>query len=134
MEYLIDTQVFLWSLLDTSKLKPHVIEILENEENKIYLSSMTFWEIALKNQAKKLDLEGISVLQLPHIAQQFNYTILNLSPYDYVSTGQIPLKENHKNPFDRILIQTAIRNNLVLISNNAKFQQYEENGLQLLWE
>lgn len=134
MEYLIDTQVFLWSLLDTSKLKPHVIEILENEENKIYLSSISFWEIALKNQNKKLDLKGISILQLPHITQQFNYTILNLSPYDYVSIGQIPLKENHKNPFDRILIQTAIRNNLVLISNNAKFQQYEENGLQLLWE
>ena len=134
MEYLIDTQVFLWSLLDTSKLKPHVLEILENEENKIYLSSISFWEIALKNQNKKLDLRGISVLHLPHIAQQFNYTILNISPYDYVSIGQIPLKENHKNPFDRILIQTAIRNNLVLISNNAKFQQYEENGLQLLWE
>ena len=134
MEYLIDTHIFLWSLLDTSKLKPHVIEILENEENKIYLSSISFWEIALKNQNKKLDLKVISVLQLPHIAQQFNYTILTLSPYDYVSIGQIPLKENHKNPFDRILIQTAIRNNLVLISNNAKFQQYEENGLQLLWE
>lgn len=134
MEYLIDTHIFLWSLLDTSKLKPHVIKILENEENKIYLSSISFWEIALKNQNKKLDLKGISVLQLPHIAQQFNYTILNLSPYDYVSIGQIPLKENHKNPFDRILIQTAIRNNLVLISNNAKFQQYKENGLQLLWE
>ncbi len=134
MEYLIDTHIFLCSLLDTSKLKPHVIEILENEENKIYLSSISFWEIALKNQAKKLDLKGISVPQLPHIAQQFNYTILTLSPYDYVSIGQIPLKENHKNPFDQILIQTAIRNNLVLISNNAKFQQYEENGLQLLWE
>ena len=49
MEYLIDTHIFLWSLLDTSKLKPHVIEILENEENKIYLSSISFWEIALKN-------------------------------------------------------------------------------------
>ena len=40
MEYLIDTHVFLWSLLDTSKLKPRVLEILENEENSLQL----LWE------------------------------------------------------------------------------------------
>lgn len=134
MDYLIDTHVFLWSLLDTKKIKPHALEILENEENKIYLSSMSFWEIALKHQSKKLDLKGISVLQLPHIAQQFDYSILNPIPYDYVSISQIPLKENHHDPFDRMLIQQAIRNDLVLISKDEKFQQYEENGLQLMWE
>ena len=134
MDYLIDTHVFLWSLLDTKKIKPHALEILENEVNKIYLSSMSFWEIALKHQSKKLDLKGINVLQLPHIAQQFNYSILNPIPYDYVSISQIPPKENHHDPFDRMLIQQAIRNDLVLISKDEKFKQYEENGLQLMWE
>ena len=95
---------------------------------------MSFWEIALKHQSKKLDLKGINVLQLPHIAQQFNYSILNPIPYDYVSISQIPPKENHHDPFDRMLIQQAIRNDLVLISKDEKFKQYEENGLQLMWE
>ena len=133
MEYLIDTHVFIWALMDTKKIPKKTFEILEDENNTVYISSMSFWEIAIKAQSKKLELHGINVLQLPHIAKQLNFTILDPQTYDYVSISQIPLKENHHDPFDRMLIQQAIRNDLVLISKDEKFQQYEENGLQLMW-
>ena len=133
MEYLIDTHVFIWALMDTKKIPKKTFEILEDENNTVYISSMSFWEIAIKAQSKKLELHGINVLQLPHIAKQLNFTILDPQTYDYVSISQIPLKENHHDPFDRMLIQQAIRNDLVLISKDEKFQQYEENGLQLIW-
>jgi len=133
MEYLIDTHVFIWALMDTKKISKKTFEILEDENNTVYISSMSFWEIAIKVQSKKLELHGINVLQLPHIAKQLNFTILDPQTYDYVSISQIPLKENHHDPFDRMLIQQAIRNDLVLISKDEKFQQYEENGLQLMW-
>ena len=133
MKYLIDTHVFLWVLMDSKKLSKNIFTILENEENTVYISPISFWEIAIKNQSKKLNLYGINVIQLLHIAEQFNFTILPPETYDYVSIGQIPLKQNHNDPFDRMLIQQAIRNNLVLISKDEKFPQYEENGLQLLW-
>ncbi len=133
MEYLIDTHVFIWALMDTKKIPKKTFEILEDENNTVYISPMSFWEIAIKCQSKKLELHGISVLHLPHVAKQFNFSILDPDTYDYVSIGQIPLKENHHDPFDRMLIQQAIRNDLVLISKNEKFRQYEENGLQLMW-
>ena len=133
MKYIIDTHVFLWVLMDSKKLSKNIFEILENEGNTVYISPISFWEIAIKNQSKKLKLYGINVIQLPQIAAQLNFTILTPQPYDYVSIGQIPLKQNHNDPFDRMLIQQAIRNNLVLISKDEKFPQYEENGLQLLW-
>lgn len=133
MEYLIDTHVFIWALMDTKKIPKKTFEILEDENNTVYISSMSFWEIAIKVQSKKLELHGINVLHLPHIAKQLNFTILDPQTYDYVSISQIPLKENHHDPFDRMLIQQAIRNDLVLISKDEKFQQYEENGLQLMW-
>ena len=119
--------------MDTKKIPKKTFEILEDESNTVYISSMSFWEIAIKVQSKKLELHGINVLQLAHIAKQFNFTILDPQTYAYVSISQIPLKENHHDPFDRMLIQQAIRNDLVLISKDEKFQQYEENGLQLMW-
>ena len=73
-------------------------------------------------------------MHLPHIAEQFYFLILTPQTYDYVSIVQIPLKENPHDPFGRMLIQQSIRNNLVLISKDEKFKQYEENGLQLMWE
>ncbi len=134
MEYLLDTHVFLWSFLDTKRIKQKVLDIIQNLENIVYLSPISFWEIAIKHQTGKLTLQGVSLLHLPQIAKEYDFTILTPAPYDYLTIGQIPLKENHHNPFDRMLIQQAIRNNLVLISKDEKFRQYEENGLQLLWE
>ena len=134
MKYLLDTHVFLWSFLDTKRIRPKTLEIIADEENEIFVSPISFWEIAIKNQTKKLNLEGINILHLPHIADEYHFSILNPEPYDYISIGQIPQKENHHDPFDRMLIQQAIRNDLVLISKDEKFPQYEENGLQLLWE
>ncbi len=133
MKYLIDTHVFLWAIMNSSKLSKRALSLLEDDANIIYISPISFWEIAIKHQSKKLDLGRINVLHIPHIAEQFNFSILTPQPYDYISISQIPLKENHHDPFDRMLIQQAIRNNLVLISHDEKFRQYEENGLQLMW-
>ena len=134
MKYLIDTHVFIWFIMEPEKIAKKVMNILCNEESQIFMSPISFWEIAIKYQNKKLNLGRINILHLPHIAEQYDFFILNPEPYDYLTIGQIPQKENHHDPFDRMLIQQAIRNNLVLISKDEKFHQYEENGLQLLWE
>ena len=134
MEYLIDTHILLWAIMDSYKLSKKAQQVLEDERNTIFVSPISFWEIAIKHQNKKLDLGKVNILHIPHIAKEYDFTILNPEPYDYLTIGQIPQKENHHDPFDRMLIQQAIRNNLVLISKDEKFSQYEENGLQLLWE
>ncbi|MCQ2592078.1 MAG: type II toxin-antitoxin system VapC family toxin [Treponema sp.] len=133
MEYLIDTHIFIWFLMTPEKISKSVMKIMTNEKNKIFISPISFWEMAIKYQNKKLDLGRINILHLPHIAEQYDFTLLNPEPYDYVAIGTVPQKENHHDPFDRMLIQQAIRNNLVLLSADEKFQQYEENGLQLIW-
>ena len=134
MRYLVDTHVLLWAIMESYKLPKKILEILEDETNSIFVSPISYWEIAIKHQNKKLNLGKLNILHIPHIAEQLDFSILNPEPYDFISIAQIPQKENHHDPFDRMLIQQAIRNNLILISKNEKFPQYEENGLQLLWE
>ena len=133
MKYLIDTHVFIWFMMEPEKLSKKVLKQIMNEDNEIFISAISFWEMAIKYQSRKLSLGKINILHLPHIAEQYDFDILNPQTYDYLSVGQVPLKENHHDPFDRMLIQQAIRNDHVLISKDDKFRQYEENGLQLLW-
>ena len=133
MKYLLDTHVFIWFMMEPEKISKRVLSILEDENADISISTISFWEIAIKYQCKKIRLGKINPLHLPHIAKQYNFNLLNPEPYDYVSISQIPIKENHHDPFDRMLIQQSIRNNLVLLSKDEKFPQYEENGLQLIW-
>ncbi len=134
MRYLIDTHVFIWFIMEPEKIAKKTLNIISDIDNEIYISPISFWEMAIKHQSGKLSLGMINILHLPHIAEQYDFSLLTPQPYDYVSISQIPMKENHHDPFDRMLIQQAIRNDLILISKDEKFQQYEDNGLQLMWE
>ena len=134
MKYLLDTHTFLWYLLKPEKLSQKVLDIINNEDTDIYVSTTSVWEIAIKVQINKLSLGNISVYHIPNVIKQLNFTAINPDIYDYVSFTDLAIKENHRDPFDRMLIHTAIRNNLVVLSCDASFKQYEENGLQLLWD
>jgi PIN domain nuclease of toxin-antitoxin system len=133
MKYLLDTHTFIWSIMDSSKLSEKVRTIIENPNNEIFVSGITFWEIAIKTQIGKMKFENFNILHLPNIATQYGFSIFTPSAYDYVTYNELPLVESHKDPFDRMLIHSALKNNLILLSKDDSFAHYEEFGLQLLW-
>ena len=133
VSYLLDTHTFLWSFLDTSKLSGTVRDILESNEKAVFVSSISFWEVAIKEQLGKFSLSGINSMLLPNIAKNYDFEILNPEAYDFITYKKLPLQKEHKDPFDRMLIHLAIRKNLVLLSRDRKFSLYEPDGLQLLW-
>lgn len=53
-DYLLDTHSFLWSAFEPEKLGRPVHAELSNSNNPVYVSSVTFWEIALKVGIGKL--------------------------------------------------------------------------------
>ncbi len=133
MKYLLDRYTFICFVMAPEKLSKKVLNIIKDGDNDIYISPITFWEITMKHQLGKLNLGKINPIHLPNIATEYDFSILPLDAYDYVSVHNLPLKENHRDPFDRMLIHTAIRNNLILLSGDKMFRQYEQDGLQLLW-
>ena len=133
MKYLLDTHTFIWSIMDSSKLSEKVRTIIENPNNEIFVSGITFWEIAIKTQIGKMKFENFNILHLPNIATQYGFSIFTPSAYDYVTYNELSLVESHKDPFDRMLIHSALKNNLILLSKDESFAHYEEFGLQLLW-
>ncbi|MBR2282387.1 MAG: type II toxin-antitoxin system VapC family toxin [Spirochaetales bacterium] len=133
MNYLLDTHTFIWTVLDTSKISEKVLNIIEDPTNTIYISSLSFWEISIKTRLGKMDFRYIDIRHLPNIATQYGFTILESSPYDMVCEGELAYFKEHRDPFDRMLVNLAIRHNLVLLSKDAQFSRYIPSGLQLLW-
>ena len=80
-----------------------------------------------------MKFENFNILHLSNIATQYGFSIFTPSAYDYVTYNELPLVESHKDPFDRMLIHSALKNNLILLSKDESFAHYEEFGLQLLW-
>jgi PIN domain nuclease of toxin-antitoxin system len=133
MIYLLDTHAFIWATLDTVRLSNKAKEIILDRNNEIFVSVVTFWEITLKTSIKKLSFDNVDIKDFPKYAGEMGFAIMEMKERETITFHELPLKDNHKDPFDRMLIWQAITNNMVLLSKDASIKQYEENGLRIVW-
>ena len=134
MKYLIDTHTLLWAITDEVQLPKKVFDILSRpDENKILVSTVSFWEIAIKTSIGKMTLENFDMNKLIEYCESLGFSIISLEPADSLFYAKIPIKPNHKDPFDRMLIATAINNGFTLISKDDNMPLYISDGLSFLW-
>jgi len=110
LSILVDTHVLIWSLVNPDRLPAAVSRCLLDPERTKLVSPVTFWEISLKYALGKLDLQGIDPGGLVDeaIAAGFRHTPIN--PRHAATLFKLPEKTKHKDPFDRLIIHTAIQN------------------------
>lgn len=132
MIYLLDTHVLLWSMFEPTKLTPSVRQILENERDIKLVSGVNLWEISLKYSLGKIDLIGTDPEEILDAVLEAGYGVAELESHLLATYHQLPKKEDHRDPFDRLLIWQAISNNYTLISHDPKIEQYQRDGLNLL--
>lgn len=132
MKYLIDTHIVLWLLFNPAKISDDKLSILEDPENEIYVSSLSFWEISLKYGLGKLDLSGVLPQDLPELVQKMDINILETHAEEFTGYHKLARVDKHKDPFDRMIIWQAICHDFVLISVDNKFKVYTKFGLKIL--
>jgi len=129
---LLDTHTLLWSIGNTKKLSKIIIKVLKNPNNEILVSAVSLWEIALKQSIGKLEVD-FDIKKIPEYCNKMGFELIPLEPAEALYSLQLPLKHDHKDPFDRILIYQCIRNGYTLISKDTRLKQYKEDGLNYLW-
>ena len=132
MKYLLDTHTLLWVLFEDEKLSDTAKEIISNSENEIFVSIITYWEIALKYGIGKLQLENITPEEIPLKSKEINIETLILTEIEVSTFYKLP-KIRHKDPFDRLIIWQAINEKMTLISKDKAMKEYEQFGLDVLW-
>jgi PIN domain nuclease of toxin-antitoxin system len=125
MKLLLDTHTLLWSLGKTNELSQRALKGLKDVNNDIFVSAISLWEIALKYSIGKLIIEEIDIKDISEYCENMGFELISLDP--------ILLKENHKDPFDRMLIYQCIKGNYTLLSKDAKLKYYKSDRLQYIW-
>jgi PIN domain nuclease of toxin-antitoxin system len=133
MKYLLDTHTFIWSILDTEKLSTKVKDLLSNPKIEIYVSTISFWEIALKTQMNKYSFDGLLVNDLPVYADKIGYSTITLDRHESSTFCNLPYSTGHKDPFDRLLVWQAICRDFIFISKDSKLKIYFKDGLRTCW-
>ena len=132
MKYLLDTHVLLWTTFDSGKLSKNVREHVADPENQIMVSSVSFWELSLKYSLGKIKLNVLPE-KIGQMAEKIGIEIIEPRVTEYITFHHLPPVDGHKDPFDRIIIWQAIRNDWVMISKDSCFDAYQQFGLKLYW-
>jgi PIN domain nuclease of toxin-antitoxin system len=133
MIYLLDTYTFIWAVLSPGNLSKHCKKIIVDKNNEICVSTVSLWEMSLKTQLKKFAFEGINIEDFPQYARDMEFSIIDMQEKEAVQCHALPLKENHQDPFERMLIWQAVSRGMIMISKNKLFAQYKKDGLKLIW-
>ena len=127
MRVLLDTQVlFLIGLRGGPTISPRVRRVLDDPYSERFISSVSIAEIVVKIQTGKIkmlasDLEKlVDDFALRHIAFNQRHAERMLS---------MPL--HHPDPFDRMIIATALEEGITLVGSDRNFANYK--GLKILW-
>lgn len=130
MNILLDTHYLLWSFIDTSKIEKEIYELLMSEENDIYYSQASLWEISIKYTLGKLSLEGISPEDIYQEIKNSQLKCRRLMDEELINFYRLPIE--HRDPFGRIIIWQAIRSDFYLLTRDGLVKKYEKHGLKLL--
>ena len=124
---LLDTHAFIWYSEDDPKL-PNSIKIEIETADRVYISIVSLWEIAIKLSIRKLSLRS----NYESVEASLEPARIDLLPISFADTVRIiNLPLHHRDPFDRILIAQAMNHALTLVSCDRAFTAYP---IQLRWE
>jgi PIN domain nuclease of toxin-antitoxin system len=106
---LLDTNALLWLVSVPDRVAPNVRNTLADQENELYVSAVSAWEVAIKTRIGRLD--GAPLLSVwNETLARMNAVDLAIDSADATMAGQ--LNWNHKDPFDRMIVTQAARRSL----------------------
>ena len=131
--YLLDTHTLIWAIVDKNKLSKPVLKILQDNDNKLFVSAVSFWEIAIKQGKGKIEFENFQIRSIPDYCKRLAIVQIPLMSEEATNYSDLPAYENHKDPFDKMLICQCISGNYTLISKDEKMKYYKDIGLECIW-
>jgi PIN domain nuclease of toxin-antitoxin system len=128
MNVLLDTHTFIWYIEGNAKLTQKARDVIEISGDKIYLSIISLWEIAIKTGKKQLSLQN-KFDDLLDVLNSLEIEILTITFADTQAYKNLPL--HHGDPFDRMIISQAINNSLTIVGCDQSFNDYP---IQIVWK
>ena len=121
---------------DRMSLTKDVCAYLENPENLKYLSIVSLQELITAFRTKKL-LSNLWKTEAEMISFVLNDPSVGIDNTDVgvirtLAALQINEAQEHKDPFDHIIISQAISHKMTLVSSDTKFSFYRKQGLRLI--
>ena len=126
MRALLDTHIFITAAVEGLEgLSPKTFQLLRDTETERVLSSVSVTEIAIKSAIGKLPMNSDRVSRA---LADLGITLLPYTTAHAMRLFDLPL--HHGDPFDRMLIATALTEDIPILSADTLFREYK--GLRVI--
>lgn len=126
---LLDTCALLWLVLDQGGLSEGAKDHIQEHAGGLCVSAISAFEIGQKAASGKLKLKLKPAVWFPRACELHGLDVLPLSAEAALKASSLPLL--HKDPFDRLLIATAMVQGIAILTPDEKIRQYPK--LKCLW-
>jgi PIN domain nuclease of toxin-antitoxin system len=127
MEVLLDTHTLVWWMVDPSRLSKEAAAALAGNDNRIVVSAVVAWELAIKVTAGKIQPSSL-LLGLDGAFAKQAFAELPITLEHAVKAGLLPL--HHRDPFDRLLVSQALALGIPIVSADRTLDTY---GIRRIW-
>jgi PIN domain nuclease of toxin-antitoxin system len=123
LRLLLDSNVLLWALSDRKRLTAKVRRLLESDEQELFVSRASIWEISIKVAKGRLEIPGSSIRSLLEEIGRMGVLILPISDAHILRTEELP--HHHGDPFDRMIVAQALEEDCTILSSDAALAAYD---------
>lgn len=126
---LLDTHVIIWTLLKPDELSSKVHSIIElaQQEQRLLMSSISLWEIAMLKSKKRINIY--------EPLKDFLQSIMDIDGVKFIDiTAKIAAEsviltdDFHGDPADRLITATAISESAILLTRDEKILSWAQLG------
>ena len=121
MKLLLDTHLLLWAAGDPERLSTDATRLISDQNNELFFSAASIWEVAIKSTLDRDDFQVNSRLLRRGLLDN-GYSELPIMSEHAVAIDALP--PIHKDPFDRILIAQANVEGINLLTSDSMVIQY----------
>ena len=128
MALLLDTHAALWCALGDQKLSAVARAAIEGENQQRNVSAASYWEIAIKVCLGRFTLTVPFGNFWNDAFNRCGYAVLPIEIRHADRVSNLP--RLHGDPFDRMLVAQALCEQLPIVSNDSRLDDY---GVQRIW-
>lgn len=114
----------LWMIGGNKSIPKDIVKMIDNEDNKVFYSFTSLWEIEIKHQKNKelMPLRAFDVAEKMHFAgaEALDFNLIDICLLEEIISQNI-----HKDPFDHMLLAMAKNDGMTLVTHDKNLEKYQ---------
>ena len=121
MRLLLDTQIAVWWQIDSRSVPVSARQLVMETEGPVFISRASLWELAIKSSLGRLHLDLGNFCKRV-VDDGFDW--LDIAQEHLLAVAALPTFDDHKDPFDRLLVAQSLTEPLILLTVDGKLGRY----------